>query len=441
MPSPDWHAPAVHERIEALVTLPGSKSLTNRFLVLAALANGTSRLRRPLRSRDTLLMAEALRSLGAGIDDGTTDSAGADWIVTPASLRGGGSVDCGLAGTVMRFLPPVAALCDGPVVFDGDEQARVRPMGPVLDALRTLGATIDDGGRGTLPFTVHGAGSVPGGEVAIDASASSQFVSALLLAGPRYEQGVTLRHVGPPVPSEPHIEMTVETLRDAGAIVDDGEPDTWRVEPSEINALDVQVEPDLSNAAPFLAAALVTGGQVTVPGWPQHTTQAGDAIRDILDAMGADVSLTREGLTVTGTGDVSGVDVDLHDASELTPVVAAIAALADSPTVIRGVAHIRGHETDRLAALSRELGALGSDVHETDDGLHIRPRPLTGGTFHTYADHRMVMAAAVLGLRVPGVVVENVGTVAKTLPTFVELWDGMLGGSGHPARTADAASA
>ena len=443
MPSPDWPAPAVGERIDAVVALPGSKSLTNRFLVLAALANGTSRLRRPLRSRDTLLMAEALRALGAGIDDGTTDSLGrADWIVTPASLRGGGTVDCGLAGTVMRFLPPVAALCNGPVAFDGDEQARVRPMGPVLEALRALGARIDDEGRGTLPFTVHGTGRMPGGTVTLDASASSQFVSALLLAAPRYDDGVTVRHVGPPVPSEPHIEMTVETMRDAGAIIDDSEPNVWRVEPSEINALDVQVEPDLSNAAPFLAAALVTRGQVTVPGWPQHTTQAGDAIRDILDAMGADVSLTREGLTVTGAGDVSGIDVDLHDASELTPVVAAVAALADSPTAIRGVAHIRGHETDRLAALSRELGALGAEVTETDDGLRIRPRPMTGGLFHTYADHRMAMAGAVLGLRVPGVVVENVGTVAKTLPGFVDLWQGMVGPAAGPDRhSRDAASA
>ena len=262
MPSPDWPAPAVGERIDAVVALPGSKSLTNRFLVLAALANGTSRLRRPLRSRDTLLMAQALRTLGAGIDDGTTDSLGrADWIVTPASLRGGGTVDCGLAGTVMRFLPPVAALCSGPVAFDGDEYARKRPMGPVLESLRALGARIDDDGRGTLPFTVHGEGRMPGGTVTLDASASSQFVSALLLAGARYDDGVTVRHVGPPVPSEPHIEMTIETLRDAGAIVDDSEPNVWRVEPSEINALDVQVEPDLSNAAPFLAAALVTGGR------------------------------------------------------------------------------------------------------------------------------------------------------------------------------------
>ncbi len=444
MPSPeparpaagDWAAPAVSTPVDAEVALPGSKSLTNRFLVLAALASGISRLRRPLRSRDTLLMAEALRALGAGIEDAPVEGPhSSDWIITPATLRGGARIDCGLAGTVMRFLPPVAALSDGPVEFDGDEQARARPMGPVLDALRTLGASVDDGGRGTLPFVVHGAGRMPGGPVTIDASASSQFVSALLLAGPLYANGVTVHHAGPPVPSEPHIEMTVETLRDAGAIVDDAEPNTWRVEPSEINALDVQVEPDLSNAAPFLAAALVTGGRVTVPGWPQHTTQAGDAIRDILDAMGADVTLTREGLTVSGTGEVSGLDVDLHDASELTPVVAAVAALADSPTVIRGVAHIRGHETDRLAALARELGALGGEVSETEDGLRIRPKPLTGGHFRTYADHRMAMAAAVLALRVPGLVVENVGTVAKTLPDFVPLWQGML------AEHADAATA
>ncbi|GAA2159100.1 3-phosphoshikimate 1-carboxyvinyltransferase [Pedococcus bigeumensis] len=435
MPSPDpshagavdWSTPPATRPVDAEVALPGSKSLTNRFLVLAALANSPSRLRRPLRSRDTLLMAQALRDLGAGVDDATGHGALApDWVVTPATLNRGVDVDCGLAGTVMRFLPPVAALADGLVTFDGDVQARVRPMGPVLAALRVLGATVEDEGRGTLPFTVHGTGSVPGGDVTLDASSSSQFISALLLAAPRYDRGVTIHHVGKPVPSEPHIEMTVETLRDAGAIVDDGDANTWRVEPSEINGLDVQVEPDLSNAAPFLAAALLTGGRVTVPGWPQHTTQAGDAIRDILDAMGADVSLSREGLTVSGNGEVGGIDVDLHDASELTPVVAALAALADSPSVIRGVAHIRGHETDRLAALSRELGDRGVTVTETDDGLRIVPGALTGGLFHTYADHRMVMAGAVLGLRTPGLVVEDPGTVAKTLPEFVDLWHGLV---------------
>ncbi|GAB3444248.1 3-phosphoshikimate 1-carboxyvinyltransferase [Phycicoccus ginsengisoli] len=437
MPSPDpapaaridWAAPTPPGDVTGTAVLPGSKSLTNRYLVLAALASTPSLLRAPLRSRDTLLMAQALRSLGATVEDLPDASGSLDWHVTPAAVRGGTRVDCGLAGTVMRFVPPVAALADGPVAFDGDAQARVRPMGPVLGALRALGATIDDGGRGTLPFTVLGTGRMPGGRVTLDASASSQFISALLLAGARYDDGVTVHHDGKPVPSEPHIEMTVETLRDAGAIVDDSDANTWRVEPSELAGLDVQVEPDLSNAAPFLAAALVCGGRVTVPGWPQHTTQAGDAIRDVLDAMGADVSLTREGLTVAGTGEVSGVDLDLHDASELTPVVAALAALADSPSQIRGVGHIRGHETDRLAALARELQALGGSVTETEDGLRISPAPLHGGLFHTYADHRMVMAGAVLGLRVPGVVVEDVVTVGKTLPEFTTLWEGLVGSS------------
>lgn len=432
MPSADWTSPVARGPVDATVVLPGSKSLTNRYLVLAALATAPSRIRRPLHSRDTLLMAQALRDLGAGVEDATSTGAGvADWIVTPATLRGHTRIDVGLAGTVMRFLPPVAALASGPVEFDGDPQARVRPMGPVLQALRDLGAQVDDGGRGTLPFTVGGTGAVPGGEVVIDASASSQFVSALLLAGARFEHGVTVRHSGAPVPSLPHIEMTVEVVRDAGGVVDDSEPNVWHVEPSSLNALDVAVEPDLSNAGAFLAAALVTGGRVHVPDWPQWTTQAGDALREILTQFGAMVTLDRAGLTVTGSraGAYPGLDIDLHDVAELTPVVVALAALADSPSTIRGVAHIRGHETDRLAALATELNRLGGDVTQTPDGLVIRPRTLHGGLFHTYADHRMVMAAAVLGLAVPGVVVEDVQTVAKTLPTFVDLWDGMLAGT------------
>ncbi len=410
--------------------LPGSKSLTNRYLVLAALASGTSHLRRPLRSRDTMLMAAALRSLGASVTDlPGSDRDCDDWLIAPASLSGATSVHCGLAGTVMRFLPPVAALADGPVAFDGDAHARNRPMAAFIDALRTLGARINDDGRGTLPFTVQGAGRMPGGPVTLDASASSQFISALLLAGPRFEQGVTVQHEGKPIPSEPHIQMTVEVLRDCGVVVDDSEANTWRVEPSPIRPLDVEVEPDLSNAAAFLAAAVVTGGTVRVPGWPQHTTQAGDAIRNIFDAMGADVLLERSGLTVTGNGQISGLDVDLHDAGELSPVVVAVAALAASPSRIRGIAHLRGHETDRLAALSAEINALGGSVQETEDGLLIKPKPLRGGLFQTYDDHRMAMAAAVIGLRVPGVVIENVETTAKTLPEFAARWTRMVDGS------------
>jgi 3-phosphoshikimate 1-carboxyvinyltransferase len=422
MPSPDWSAPAASGPLDARVVLPGSKSLTNRYLVLAALAGEVSRLRAPLRSRDTQLMAQALRTLGTTVED----VGEGDWLVTPGRLVGGGSVDCGLAGNVMRFVPPLAGLADGPVRFDGDPEARRRPMAPVLSALRALGVRVDDDGTPGLPFTVHGTGRVRGGTVTIDASASSQFVSGLLLSGARYDEGLTVVHDGATLPSLPHIEMTVETLRDAGVVVEDADPHTWRVEPGEVGALDVQVEPDLSGAAPFLAAALVTGGTVRVPGWPQYTTQGGDHVRDVLDMMGADVTLDRNGLSVTGPGSILAVDVDLHDASELTPVVAALCALADGPSVIRGVAHVRGHETDRLAALHAELTALGTEVTETDDGLRIVPRPLHAGRFGTYADHRMVMAAAVLGLAVPGLVVEDPATVAKTMPDFTTLWENML---------------
>jgi 3-phosphoshikimate 1-carboxyvinyltransferase len=462
--TPDWPAPYATGPVQATVALPGSKSLTNRYLVLAALAAGPSRLRRPLRSRDTLLMADALAALGVGVADQHSgrsfddlddlddlndhddhddhddlndvydpdeldghDRFGADWLVTPARLGGPAKIDCGLAGTVMRFLPPVAALADGEISFDGDAGARVRPMGPVLDALRQLGARIDPAQN--LPFVIRGSGGLRGGSVTIDASASSQFVSGLLLAGARYTDGVTIRHEGPPVPSEPHIAMSVEVLRDAGVQVDDSEPNTWRVHPGQIHPLDVEVEPDLSNAAPFLAAALVTGGRVTVPGWPQRTTQAGDALRDILDAMGADVSLDADGLTVRGTGEIAGLDVDLHDAGELTPVVVALAALADSPSWIRGISHLRGHETDRLAALAKEINGLGGAVTETDDGLRITPKPLQGGVFSTYADHRMAMAGAVLGLAVEGLLVEEIETTGKTLPGFAALWQRMLDGS------------
>lgn len=425
-----WPAPTPGRPVAATVRLPGSKSLTNRYLVLAALAGQPSRLRAPLRSRDTLLMARALAGLGTGVADLPGDGAfGDDWLVSPEELRGPAEVDCGLAGTVMRFLPPVAALATGDVRFDGDPRARVRPMGPVLDALRRLGVEVSTEGGVGLPFTVHGRGGVRGGHLDIDATESSQFVSALLLVAARFDEGITLRHVGAPIPSQPHVAMTVEALRDVGVVVDDSEPDTWRVEPGAIGGLDVHVEPDLSNATPFLAAAAVTGGRVTIPGWPQWTTQAGDAMRDLLDSMGAEVTLERDGLTVCGTGDLYGIEADLHDAGELTPTVAAVAALADSPSELSGVAHLRGHETDRLAALATEITRLGGDVTETLDGLSIRPRPMHGGVFGTYADHRLATAGAVLGLRVPGVEVEDIGTTAKTLPDFPALWSTMLAGA------------
>ncbi|MEU7022002.1 3-phosphoshikimate 1-carboxyvinyltransferase [Streptomyces sp. NPDC046203] len=427
-----WPAPYADGAVDATVTVPGSKSVTNRALVLAALAAEPGWLRRPLRSRDTLLMAEALRTLGVRIEEGVgPDGSGEAWRIVPAGLRGPATVDVGNAGTVMRFLPPVAALADGPVRFDGDPRSHERPLHGVIDALRALGARIDDDGRGALPMTVHGTGALEGGVVEIDASSSSQFVSALLLSGARFNQGVEVRHVGGRLPSMPHIRMTVDMLRAAGARVDEpehgGEPDVWRVAPSALRGRDLVVEPDLSNAQPFLAAALVTGGRVTVPDWPAHTTQPGDALREIFTSMGGSCELTEAGLTFTGTGRIHGIDVDLGEVGELTPGIAAVAALADSPSTLRGVAHLRLHETDRLAALTREINGLGGDVTETEDGLHIRPRPLRGGVFHTYHDHRMATAGAILGLAVKDVEIENVKTTEKTLPDFPTMWTEMLG--------------
>jgi 3-phosphoshikimate 1-carboxyvinyltransferase len=407
--------------VDATIALPGSKSITNRALPLAALAESPTMVRGALRSRDTDLMATGLRALGAGIDD-----SGDDWPVRPAALRGPADIDCGLAGTVARFLVAVASLADGQVRFDGDPRARERPMRPLLEGLRQLGVRIDDDGRHALPLTVVGAGELPGGECVIDSSSSSQFISALLLVAPRATGAIVVRHVGPALPSLPHIEMTVAMLRDRGVVVDDSELNTWRMQPGSIRGGTVEVEPDLSNAAPFLAAALVTGGVVRIPRWPQKSLQAGDAICRLLVQMGADITTDADVLTIRGHGTIHGVDEDLRDTSELVPTVAVLAALADRPSTLRGIGHMRGHETDRLAALTKEINGLGGDVTETPDGLHINPKPLHGGVFGTYNDHRLATSAAVLGLATPGVLVENIATTAKTMPTFVELWGTLL---------------
>ncbi len=417
-----WPAPYAAGPVEATISLPGSKSLTNRALVLAALADGPSVVRRPLDSRDTRLMVGGLRALGCRIDTGAAWEA-VDWTVRPGWAGGSAAIDCGLAGTVMRFLPPVAGLFSGPAAFDGDPHMRNRPVGQVLDALRALGVEVEGE---ALPFTVTGTGSVSGGTVVIDASASSQFVSALLLAGARFDHGVDVRHDGKPVPSEPHLAMTVAMLREHGVAVDDSDANRWAVAPGPIAPVDRTIEPDLSNAAPFLALAAVTGGRITVRDWPERTTQAGDALREILGQMGCEVDRGAESLTLTGPERLHGLDLDLHDVGELTPVVAALCALADSPSHLRGVGHIRGHETDRLAALARELGALGADVTEHDDGLSFTPAPMHGGPFRTYADHRMAHAAAVIGAAVDGVEIEDVETTSKTFPGFADAWAGLV---------------
>jgi 3-phosphoshikimate 1-carboxyvinyltransferase len=414
-----WSAPLASGPVHGVVAVPGSKSVTNRALLLAALADGPASVSGAPASRDTALMVGALRALGVPVDVERERIA----VGGHGGLRGGGTVDCGLAGTVMRFVPPAAALADGPVAFDGDERARERPLATVLDALRTLGARIDGEG---LPFTLHGTGGLAGGDVVIDASASSQFVSGLLLSGARYDKGVTVHHDGKPVPSLPHIAMSVAMLREAGVDVDDAEPNTWRVCHGAIRARHWAVEPDLSNAAVFLAAAAVTGGQVTVSGWPAGSTQPGVEILSVLAEAGCTVEPGPEGMTVSGPAELGGVDVDLHDASELTPTVAAVAALATGPSRIRGVAHIRGHETDRIAALAAEISVLGGDVTETADGLEIRPTRLHGGPWRAYADHRMATAGALIGLAVPGVEVDDIDCTAKTIPDFPARWADLL---------------
>lgn len=423
-----WPAPTAERPIDATVALPGSKSLTGRALVLSALATGPSTIRRPLRARDTLLMAEALRALETSIDGPLADDGGHSWRVTPGALRGPADVDCGLAGTVLRFVPLVAALADGQVRFDGDARARERPVDQTLATLRTLGVGVHvDAGRESLPFTVHGRGSVRGGVVRLDASASSQFVSALLLAGARFDNGVDVRHDGKPLPSLPHVEMTVAELRRRDVVVDNSEPNRWVVQPGPIAALDCVIEPDLSSAAPFVAAALATDGRVRVLGWPEHTEQAGDRVRQLAADMGAEVAREGDDLVVRAeAGPLDGLTADLHDVGELTPVVAALCALAAGPSQLTGIAHLRGHETDRLAAVAAEVNALGGAVTELDDGLRIEPRRLHGGLWHTHGDHRMAHAGAVVGLAVSDIEVQDVATTAKTFPGFADAWAGML---------------
>ncbi len=430
-----WHAPVATGPLESVVALPGSKSLTNRELVLAALADGPSTLHAPLWSRDSELMVEGLRSLDTRFERMPgTGGFGDDLRVIPADeLAGSTTIDCGLAGTVMRFLPPVAALALGPTTFDGDEGARRRPMGGSILGLRALGVDLDDDGRGALPFTVHGTGRVEGGTLELDASASSQFVSGLLLSAARFERGLDLRHTGERLPSLPHIEMTIATLRARGVSVANPEPGRWVVEPGPIRAIDVAIEPDLSNAAPFLVAALVAGGHVTITGWPAETTQVGAQLAELLPRFGARVSIDDDRLTLhapepgaDGGRGIRGVDLDLSEAGELVPNLVALAAFADGPSTFTGIGHIRHHETDRLAALAAELNGLGGRVTELDDGLRIEPAPLHGGPWRAYADHRMATSGAIVGLAVPGVVVDDIASTGKTLPQFTGLWEQML---------------
>lgn len=460
--APAWAAPRAMGPLNAVVELPGSKSLTARALVLAATAAGPSALTGVLRARDTDLMIAALTALGASFEE---DGSPTRLRVTPAPLpfpvsratRPGGAngpvrIDCGLAGTVMRFIPPLAALADAPVLLDGDGAARARPLGPLLDAVSALGARVDcQGEPGFLPVLItpgalDDGSQRPGGgarDLAVDSAASSQFLSALLLAAPLLPGGARITPTGH-VPSLPHVAMTVASLRERGVRVNEpaaGIPEgerAWAVAPGRPTGGEIAIEPDLSNAGPFLAAALVAGGSVRVPRWPAATTQAGDAWRDLLPRLGGTTRLIDEPdgsltLEATGTGRLAGIDADLSDVGELAPTVAALAILASAQgraSRLSGIAHLRGHETDRLAAIVAEARRLGAPARETADGIEIgalaagaRLRP---ALLHSYADHRMATLAALIGLAVPGTLLDDVSCTAKTLPGFTGLWERML---------------
>ena len=422
-----WRAPyRGAQPISATIEIPGSKSATNRALILAALASTPSTLRKPLHSRDSSLMVAGLRALGTEISEGQNG----DLTINPKKISGPAKVDVGNAGTVMRFLPPVAALATGAISFDGDPRSHERPLGPIIAALENLGVQIEHGGRYSLPLKIKATGELIGGEIDIDASTSSQFISALLLVAPSTKKGITIRHVGKHLPSQPHINMTIQMLKQFGAQVvvsksSEGFPQ-WQVSPCELKGVDLIIEPDLSNAAPFMAAAMICGGEVTIKNWPKETAQPGDQLREIFTKMGAQISFEGSDLKVKGTGEINGIDIDLHDVGELTPSIAAVAALAKTPSSLRNIAHLRLHETDRLAALATEINALGGDVDEEESALHISPTPLHAGIFHTYEDHRLATAGAMLGLVIQGIDVENIETTKKTLPDFPGQWSGLV---------------
>ena len=436
-PTEGYACPRAEKTLDALLSIPGSKSLTNRELVLAAIAEGPSTIRGGLVARDTQLMIDALELMGARVEMATDSDGVPLWTITPISFTSLSSkpivIDCGLAGTVMRFLPPLSLLGFQPVTFTGDEQARARPMGPVIDALRQLGAVVDDGGSGTLPFTVT-PGGLPTSDhtIRIDASASSQFVSGLLLAAARFPATITIEHTVSRLPSVPHIDMTIETLANRGVDVDYSGSGRWSVMPQSIDALDITIEPDLSNAAPFLAAALVAGGTVSVRDWPASTTQVGDQLRSLLREFGALVDYEDRVLSVHGAGVGPGirlnpVSLDLSEAGELAPTLITLSLFCSGTSTFRGIGHLRGHETNRLAALVENIHALGGVATETSDGIIVTPAPLHGGTWKAFGDHRMATSGALVGLAVDGVVVDDIAQTGKTLPEFVALWDEMRG--------------
>jgi len=463
-----WRCPTPSEPIDATVSLPGSKSLSARALLAAALADAPSQIEGLLESRDTALMRAALETLGArftwhggllqvtplpatkaapGVDPPAPEAAPTE---KPAGLPPDNStpvIDCGLAGTVMRFVPPLALALGVSLTFTGDQAALARPMEPLTDALAALGASFEwHGQRGRLPFTIHGAGLNPQEhlQVQVDGSKSSQFVSALLYLGAALQLGGKTQSLTvsakQPLVSIPHLQMSVASLRQCGLQVQApedyrAEQLSWCVSGRPRGGRSV-IEPDLSNAGPFIAAPLVSaaGGQVRILHWPTHTTQVGANWVEILKLFGAQVHLDQGTLQVSSSGAMRGIERDASAEGELVPTMAALALVAASqgqPSKIWGIGHLRGHETDRLAAIAAQARKLGGNVDEGQDYLVFHPCTLHPAHLEAYADHRMATFAAIMGLNLPGISLDDVGATAKTMPTFTQLWDAMLKSAGE----------
>ena len=427
--------------IDATVTVPGSKSLTNRALVCAALASGTSTVDGALVADDSLAMRAALETLGATIDhDEATGRVTVEG--TGGRLRPGpATLDMRLSGTASRFLLPVAALGRGRYTVDGRPPLRARPMGPVLDGVRALGATVEEAGEpGRLPVTVVAPGHLPGGEVAVAGDTSSQFVSGLLLAAPCTAAGVRVAVTGDLV-SRPFVELTLAVMAAFGVEVHERAGAGRRAPVFEVpaggyRAAAYRVEPDASAASYLLAAAAVVGGRVTIERLGGATRQGDARFADLLGTMGARVDRTASSTTVTGDGRLrSPGTVDMGDMPDMAQTLAVVAVFADGPTRVTGVELIRWHETDRIAAVVTELRRAGIDAREERDGFVVHPGTPRPARIETYDDHRMAMSFALLGLRSPGIEIADPGCVAKTFPGFWRALDALRGtGPGPPGQ-------
>jgi 3-phosphoshikimate 1-carboxyvinyltransferase len=410
---------------DVTLDVPGSKSITNRALVAAALAEGTSTLEGILLADDTEAMLAALAALGIEIavdqQQRRATVVGAGGVVPPAPA----DVDVRLSGTTARFLAPLLALGRGPYLLDGAPPFRLRPMGPVLAAVEELGATVEPrGAPGHLPVVLRGSASVdgraPGGTVRVAGDVSSQFLSGLLLAGPVTRDGLTIELTTPLV-SVPYVELTLDTLATFGARVERPDERTFVVAPSGYRATATTIEPDASAASYLLAAAAITGGRVRVRGLTETARQGDAGFAQVLAAMGAEVTVDATGTEVRGTGHLRGITVDLGPMSDTAQTLAAVAVFAAGPTRVTGIGFIRAKETDRIAAVVTELRRLGIRAEEEPDGFIVHPGTPTPGTVHTYDDHRMAMSFSLLGLREPGIAIADPGCVAKTFPSFFEV--------------------